>query len=145
MSLLKELKPYAGSKKQKKRLGRGLGSGKGGTSTRGHKGQRARKSGNLPAGFEGGTMPLARRLPKFGFTNAAFKTEYEVVNLSRLSKLEGEVSPEVLLKKGWVRKGKKIKILAQGKLSKPLQIKAHKFSKKAKELIETAGGQAHIL
>ena len=145
MSWLKGLKPYPGSKKQKKRLGRGKGSGKGGTSTRGHKGQRARKSGNLPAGFEGGAMPLARRVPKFGFTNAPFKTVYEIVNLSRLKDLEGEVTPELLVQKGWVRKGQKIKILGQGEISKPLQVKAHKFSKKAKELIEKAGGQAHIL
>lgn len=145
MSLLKELKFYPGSKKQKKRLGRGKGSGKGGTSTRGHKGQRARKSGNLPAGFEGGSMPLARRLPKFGFTNARFKSSYEVINLSRFKNWEGEVNPELLVKKGWIRKGHKIKILGQGEISKALQVKAHKFSKKAKEQIEKAGGQAHIL
>ena len=146
MSLLKELKPYPGSKKQKKRRGRGKGSGKGGTSTRGHKGQRARKSGNLPAGFEGGAMPLARRLPKFGFTNAPFKTVYEIVNVSQLNALkESEVTLEVLVSRGWVKKGKKVKVLGQGELSKPLQVKAHKFSKKAKELIEKAGGQAHTL
>ena len=145
MSLLSQLKPYPGSKKQKKRVGRGKGSGKGGTSTRGHKGQRARKSGNLPAGFEGGAMPLARRLPKYGFTNAPFKTTYEIVNLSQLNNLSGEVSPEQLAKKGWVKKNKKVKILGQGELSKALQVKAHKFSKKAKEEIEKAGGQVHIL
>ena len=143
MSLLKELSSY--SKKQKKRKGRGKGSGKGGTSGRGHKGQRARKSGNLPAGFEGGAMPLARRLPKFGFTNAPFKTVYEIINLSRLQNLEGEVTPEILAQKGWIRKGKKVKILGYGELSKPLNVKAHKFSKKAKEQIEKAGGQTHTL
>ena len=145
MNLLSELKPYPGSKKQKKRLGRGKGSGKGGTSTRGHKGQKARKSGNLPAGFEGGAMPLARRLPKFGFKNAPFKTVYEIINLSQLKALSGEVTPELLVSKGWVKKGKKIKILGQGEISKALQVKAHKFSKKAKEQIEKAGGQAHTL
>ena len=145
MSLLEQLKPYEGSKKQKKRLGRGKGSGKGGTSTRGHKGQRARKSGNAPAGFEGGAMPLARRLPKFGFTNAPFKTVYEIVNLSQLNNLEGEITPEVLVRKGLVKKNKKIKILGQGEISKSLEVKAHKFSKKAKEQIEKAGGQIHIL
>lgn len=145
MSLLSELKPYPGSKKQKKRLGRGKGSGKGGTSTKGHKGQKARKSGNLPAGFEGGAMPLARRLPKYGFTNAPFKTVYEIVNLSQLNHLSGEVSPEQLAQKGWIKKNKKLKILGQGELSKALQVKAHKFSKKAKEQIEKAGGQVHIL
>ena len=106
MSLLEQLQPYPGSKKQKKRRGRGKGSGKGGTSARGHKGQRARKSGNAPAGFEGGAMPLARRLPKFGFTNAPFKTVYEIVNLSQLNNLEGEITPEVLAGKGLIRKGK---------------------------------------
>ena len=145
MSLLSELKPYPGSKKQKKRLGRGKGSGKGGTSTKGHKGQKARKSGNLPAGFEGGAMPLARRLPKYGFTNAPFKTVYEIVNLSQLNHLSGEVSPEQLAQKGWIKKNKKLKVLGQGELSKALQVKAHKFSKKAKEQIEKAGGQIHIL
>ena len=145
MSLLEQLKPYEGAKKQKKRRGRGKVSGKGGTSTRGHKGQRARKSGNAPAGFEGGAMPLARRLPKFGFTNARFKTVYEIVNLSQLNDLEGEVTPEVLAGKGLVKKNKKINILGQGEISKSLQVKAHKFSKKAKEQIEKAGGQIHIL
>jgi len=145
MSLLSELKPYPGSVKQKKRKGRGKGSGKGGTSARGHKGQRARKSGNLPAGFEGGAMPLARRLPKYGFTNTPFKTTYEILNLSQLNKLSGEVNPEELVKKGWIKKNKKLKILGQGELSKALQVKAHKFSKKAKEEIEKAGGQVHIL
>ena len=145
MSLLKELKPYPKSNKKKKRKGRGKGSGKGGTSTKGHKGQKARKSGNLPAGFEGGAMPLARRLPKFGFTNAPFKNVYEIINLSRLKNWEGEVSPKTLADKGWVKKGAKIKILGQGEILKPLQIKAHKFSKKAKEQIEKAGGQARVL
>ncbi|MCZ0932830.1 MAG: 50S ribosomal protein L15 [Oligoflexia bacterium] len=145
MSLLEQLKPYPGSKKQKKRLGRGKGSGKGGTSTRGHKGQRARKSGNAPAGFEGGAMPLARRLPKFGFTNAPFKTVYEIVNLSQLNQLEGEITPELLASKGLVKKKKKIKVLGQGAISKALQVRAHKFSKKAKEQIEKAGGQTFIL
>lgn len=145
MSLLEELKPYPGSHKKKKRLGRGKGSGKGGTSARGHKGQRARKSGNVPAGFEGGAMPLVRRLPKYGFTNAVFKTVYEVINLSKLNDWEGEVNPEALVKKAWVKKNKKVKILGQGELSKALQVKAHKFSKTAKSKIEKAGGQVHIL
>ena len=145
MSLLEQLSPYPGSKKQKKRRGRGKGSGKGGTSTRGHKGQRARKSGNVPAGFEGGAMPLARRLPKFGFTNAPFKTVYEIVNLSQLNSLEGEVTPEVLAGRGLLGKRKRVKILGQGEISKALKVSAHKFSKKAKEQIEKAGGQIHIL
>ncbi len=145
MSLLSELSFYPGSKKQKKRVGRGKGSGKGGTSGRGHKGQRARKSGNLPAGFEGGAMPLSRRLPKMGWTNAPFKKEYEIINLAQLNSMEGEVTPEVLVQKGYVRENKKIKILAKGKITKPLQIRAHKFSQKAKEQIQKAGGQAITL
>ena len=145
MSLLENLKTYKASHKQKKRKGRGKGSGKGGTSARGHKGQRARKSGNLPAGFEGGSMPLARRLPKFGFTNAPFKQVYEIVNLSQLKGLKGEAGPELFVQKGWIRKGKKVKILGQGELSEALQVKAHKFSKKAQERIQKAGGKAQII
>ena len=145
MSLLAELKPYPGAKRRPKRKGRGKGSGLGGTSGRGHKGQRARKSGNRPAGFEGGAMPLARRLPKFGWTNASFKKRYEIINLSRLEGFDSKVTPQALIEKGWVRKGEKVKILAKGTISKPLHIQAHQFSKKAKELIEKAGGQASIL
>ena len=145
MSLLANLEAYKGSNKKKKRKGRGKGSGKGGTSARGHKGQRARKSGNLPAGFEGGAMPLARRLPKFGFTNAAFKKVYEIVNLSQLKDLKGEAGPELFIQKGWMKKGKKVKILGKGELSEALKVKAHKFSKKAQERIEKVGGKAQVL
>lgn len=145
MSLLSKLESYKGSRKYKKRKGRGKGSGKGGTSARGHKGQRARKSGNLPAGFEGGAMPLARRLPKFGFTNAPFKQVYEILNLSQLKGLKGEVGPDLFVQKGWVRKGKKVKILGRGELSEALQVKAHKFSKRAQEKIQKAGGKAQAL
>ena len=113
MSLLSELRPRY--RKKGKRLGRGKGSGKGGTSGKGHKGQKARKGVSIPAGFEGGTMPLSRRLPKFGFTNARFKKEYEVINLYRFKKWEGEVSPATLLKRGYIpNESTKIKILAQG-------------------------------
>ncbi len=145
MSLLSELSAYPNSKKNKKRLGRGKGSGKGGTSTKGHKGQKARKSGNIPAGFEGGSMPFSRRLPKFGFTNARFKKKYDIVNLSQLENWEEEVNPETLAKKGLVHQSKKVKILAQGEIKKALTVKAHKFSKKAKDSIEKAGGQVHNL
>ena len=145
MSLLSQLNSYPKSRKTKKRLGRGKGSGKGGTSTKGHKGQKARKSGNIPAGFEGGTMPLSRRLPKFGFTNARFKTTYNVINLSQLENWKEEVNPKTLSEKGLVKRSKKIKILARGEVKTPLVIKAHKFSKKAREAIEKAGGQVHIL
>ena len=148
MSLLSELTPYPGSRKTKKRLGRGKGSGKGGTSTKGHKGQKARKGVSIPAGFEGGGMPLSRRLPKFGFTNARFKSKWEIVNLSGLLKWEEkEVTPELLAKKGLVKSGQPVKILAdQGeKFQKALVFKAHKFSGKAKELIEKAGGKVVLL
>ena len=145
MSLLSELKNYPGSKKTGKRWGRGKGSGKGGTSTKGHKGQKARKSGNIPAGFEGGSMPLARRLPKFGFTNARFKKTYEIVNLSQLEKWKEDVTPEALVKKGVITYGKNVKVLAKGDLKTSLKVQAHKFSKKAKEMIEKAGGQVEVL
>ena len=145
MSLLSELAPALGSKKIKKRLGRGKGSGKGGTSGKGHKGQKARSGVSIPAGFEGGTMPLSRRVPKFGFTSHSHKTDYEVVNLTRLSKWKGEVTPKTLAEKGVVSGRKKIKILGKGELKQALKIQAHSFSKKAKTLIEKAGGQAEIL
>lgn len=147
MSLLSQLSPYPGSKKNKKRWGRGEGSGKGGTSTKGHKGQKARKSGNMKPGFEGGSNPLARRLPKFGFTNARFKKHYTVINLSRLENWtkEEEVSPETLAKKGWAQSNKKLKVLSQGELKVALIVKAHKVSKQAKEKIEKAGGKVHLL
>lgn len=139
--MLSSLKPYPKSKKNKKRWGRGSGSGKGGTSTKGHKGQKARKSGNIPAGFEGGSMPLSRRLPKFGFTNAPFKKTYDIVNLKQVSHWTEEINPESLAQKGLVSGRKPIKILAQGEVKQALTVKAHKLSKKAKQVIEKAGGQ----
>ena len=145
MSLLAELKVNPGSGKVKKRKGRGKGSGKGGTSTRGHKGQRARKSGNAPAGFEGGAMPLARRLPKFGFNNARFKKEYSVINLSLLKDWKEDVTPEKLVEKGLIKKGSRLKILASGDLTQGLTVKAHKFSKTAEEKIKKAGGKVENL
>lgn len=147
MSLLSKLSPYAGSRKVKKRLGRGKGSGKGGTSTKGHKGQRARKGVSIPAGFEGGSMPLSRRLPKFGFTNRRFKLEWDIVNLSKLSSWKHkEVTREILTQKGLVSGKKPIKILAGGvkEWKNPLIIKADKFSQTAKELIEKSGGKAYL-
>ena len=145
MSLLSELAPASGSKKTKKRLGRGKGSGKGGTSGKGHKGQRARSGVSIPPGFEGGTMPLSRRVPKFGFTSRSPEAAYDVVNLVRLSKWKGEVTPETLAEKGLVSGKKKIKILGTGQLNQALTVKAHRFSKKAKTLIEKAGGQTKTL
>ena len=145
MSLLSELSPVRGSRHKMKRLGRGKGCGHGGTSTKGHKGQKAR-SGHKPLrGFEGGQMPLVRRLPKFGFTNAKFKTIYDVVNLSDLNRFDSEVNPEILRQAGLVHKTSLVKILGKGKLKKALQVQAHRFSQSALEAIKKAGGKASVL
>ena len=127
---------------KRKRVGRGMGSGMGKTSTRGHKGQRSRSGSRIMRGFEGGQMPLHRRLPKRGFTNI-FKTEYEVVNLDRLASLgESEITPDVLRKAGVVRsKNTLVKVLGQGELKGAITVRAHKFSKSAQEKIEKAGGK----
>jgi large subunit ribosomal protein L15 len=118
-----------------------MGSGMGKTSTRGHKGQGSRSGSRLMRGFEGGQMPLHRRLPKRGFTNI-FRTEYEVVNLDKLATLSGEVTPEVLRKAGMISsKNSLVKILGTGEISKALTVHAHKFSKTAQEKIEKAGGK----
>ena len=123
-----------------------MGSGMGKTSTRGHKGQRSRSGSRIMRGFEGGQMPLHRRLPKRGFVNI-FRTEYEVVNLERLASLgETEITPEILRKAGVVTSKKTlVKVLGQGELSKALTVYAHKFSKSAQEKIEKAGGKAVVL
>ncbi len=145
MSLLSELHPAENSYKKKKRLGRGKGSGKGGTSTKGHKGQKARKGVSLKPGFEGGSMPLHRRLPKFGFTNKRFKTTYDILNLSQIESLKSDLNPESLTRAGLISGRKKLKILANGKVSQSLNVKAHKFSKKAQELIEKSGGTVEVI
>src|SRR5271157_1799138 len=131
---------------KRKRVGRGMGSGMGKTSTRGHKGQRSRSGSRMMRGFEGGQMPLHRRLPKRGFTNI-FKTEYEVVNLDRLATLsETEITPASLRKAGIVTsKNTLVKVLGQGELSKALTVHAHKFSKSAQEKIEKAGGKVVVV
>ncbi|MCH2533572.1 MAG: 50S ribosomal protein L15 [Bdellovibrionales bacterium] len=144
MSLLSTLHPKAGATHKKKRIGRGNGSGLGGTAGKGHKGQKARAGGSIIRGFEGGQMPLARRLPKFGFSNANFKKVYEIVNLKDLEGLSGDVTPEVLQSKGLVNKGP-VKILGQGEIKSALNIKAHKFSKTAKAAIEAAGGKVEVI
>jgi len=144
---LDELKPVAGTNKKRKRVGRGDGSGHGKTSCRGHKGQGARSGGNTKPGFEGGQMPLQRRLPKRGFNNP-FRVEMAVVNLTQLEAFAsgGEVTPETLRAQGLVRgKDRRIKILGEGSLSKPLTIKAHGFSATAKEKIEASGGKAELI
>jgi len=143
MRLLSQLAPAPGAKHSIKRLGRGRGSGLGQTAGKGHKGQLARSGGRVRRGFEGGQTPLSRRMPKFGFTNY-FRTEYSVVNIDQLNKLDGSVGPEELLKAGLIHRTP-VKILGEGELKKSLTVKAHKFSAKAKELIEKAGGKTEVI
>jgi large subunit ribosomal protein L15 len=143
---LSNLRAPRKANENKKRVGRGMGSGMGKTSTRGHKGQGSRSGSSLMRGFEGGQMPLHRRLPKRGFTNI-FKTEYEVVNLDRLAELgEKEITPATLRKAGVVSSKKSlVKVLGSGELSGALTVHAHKFSKSAQEKIEKAGGKTMLL
>jgi large subunit ribosomal protein L15 len=143
---LSNLRAPRKSSEKRKRVGRGMGSGMGKTSTRGHKGQRSRSGSRMMRGFEGGQMPLHRRLPKRGFTNI-FKTEYEVVNLGRLASLgESEITPELLRKVGIVSsKNTLVKVLGQGELSAAITVRAHKFSKSAQEKIEKAGGKVEVV
>jgi large subunit ribosomal protein L15 len=145
MSLLSKLAPKAGSVHYKKRVGRGIGSGLGGTSAKGDKGQLARTGGKVRRGFEGGQTPLSRRLPKFGFTNASFATVYEEINLSTLDKLSGEVNHESLYKAGLIKKNSLVKILAKGNITKSLAVKVDAYSAKAKAAIEKAGGKAEVV
>lgn len=142
---LHQLQPASGSRKAKKRLGRGPGSGLGKTAGKGHKGMLARSGRANVAGFEGGQMPLARRLPKRGFHNP-FRTEFVVVNLKTLAALDRNVTPQVLYEKRIVKKqSKPIKILGVGELDKPMTIEAHKFSQSALRKVEQAGGQAKVI
>ena len=145
---LNTIKPAAGSKKARRRVGRGSSSGLGKTGGRGHKGQKARSGGFHKVGFEGGQMPLHRRIPKRGFHNP-FRTEYAVVNLDLLAdRFEAGtvVTPELLREHGIVKSGRQpIKVLARGDISKKLTIKAHKFSGKAAEKIAAAGGSTETL
>ncbi|EIA21522.1 50S ribosomal protein L15 [Listeria fleischmannii 1991] len=144
---LHELKPAEGSRKERNRVGRGTGSGNGKTSGRGHKGQKARSGGGVRLGFEGGQLPLFRRIPKRGFTNINRK-EFAVVNLDVLNRFEDgtEVTPELLIETGIVRNAKSgIKILSNGSIEKKLTVKANKFSTAAKEAIEAAGGKTEVI
>jgi large subunit ribosomal protein L15 len=144
---LHELKPAPGSRHSRKRLGRGIGSGLGKTSGRGHKGQWARSGGGVRPGFEGGQNPLYRRLPKRGFTNIHRK-EYAVVNVQELNRFEAgtEVTPELLLETGIVKNPRDgIKILGEGDLGVNLTVKAHKFSQSAVEKIQAAGGKTEVI
>jgi len=139
---LNNLKPAIGSTKNRKRIGRGIGSGHGKTATKGHKGQKARSGGSIKAGFEGGQMPLQRRLPKRGFTPLTRK-DYAVVNLTQLDAFEkgSAVDVAAMIKAGLVKRLRDgVKILATGELTKALTVKAHKFSAAAKEKILAAGG-----
>ncbi|MEX2382322.1 MAG: 50S ribosomal protein L15 [Opitutales bacterium] len=142
---LHSLKNIPGATHRRKRVGCGEGSGRGKTSGRGGKGQTARSGGSIRPGFEGGQMPLFRRLPHRGFNNKNFRTEYALVNLTDIEKLEGvsEVDRELLVEKGLVRKSAPLlKILGDGELSRAVKVKAHKFSGTAKKKIEAAGGEA---
>jgi large subunit ribosomal protein L15 len=143
------LKPPKGAKHSKKRVGRGQGSGHGKTASRGHKGAKSRSGFTHKRGFEGGQMPLHRRMPKRGFHNP-FGVDYEIVNLDTLADVfdaGSEVTPELLEERGLISGGarKKLKVLARGDISKKLTVKAHKFSGKAAEKIAAAGGTAEVL
>ena len=144
---LDELKPAEGSKFTRKRVGRGIGSGTGKTSGKGHKGQNARSGGGVRPGFEGGQMPLYRRLPKRGFTNI-FAKQYVAINVEELNKFEdgAEVTTEALLEKGVISKALDgVKILGRGELTTKLTVKVAKYSESAKEKIEKAGGKAEVM
>ena len=141
------LRPARGAKKNRKRLGCGSGTGPGGTSGRGHKGQKSRSGSSIPAWFEGGQMPLQRRLPKRGFTNI-FRVERQIVNVRNLDRFEAnaEVNVEALLDKGIIKNLKRpVKLLGEGELNKPLKVIVHACSKKAKEIVEKAGGEVQIV
>ncbi len=145
---LNELKYNEGSKKDIKRLGRGSSSGTGKTSGKGHKGQNARSGGGVRPGFEGGQLPLYRRLPKRGFSNAMFKKTYVVINVSDLNAFEDGtvVTPGLLKEMGIIKKELSgIKILGNGTIEKKLTVRAHVFSNTAKEKIETVGGKAEVI
>lgn len=146
MTSLSNLKIIPGSRKNPKRVGRGVGSGTGKTAGRGQKGQKSRSGGKPHPWFEGGQMPIQRRLPKRGFTNI-FKKTYELVNLSALKdlSLDGPLTPEMMREKGLVKKSDAIKILGHGELSGAVTVHAHKFSKSAAEKIEKSGGKAVVL
>jgi large subunit ribosomal protein L15 len=143
---ISDLSPAPGSKKKNKRVGRGCGSGHGKTSCRGHKGQKSRSGGGTRIGFEGGQMPLQRRLPKRGFKNI-FKKQFTIINIGRLNELtESVITPELIIEKRLIKSFKDgIKILGEGEIKKPLTVKAHAFSASAKDKILKAGGSAEII
>jgi large subunit ribosomal protein L15 len=145
---LSNLRPAKGSVRERKRVGRGPGSGLGKTSGRGEKGQKSRSGFSHKDGFEGGQMPLHRRVPKRGFSNARFKKEFAEINLERLEVFDAGaiITPEVLLKRGMIKNLRDgLKVLAKGTVTKALTVRAHKFSAKAQEQITGAGGKAEVL
>ncbi len=148
---LSNLKPPAGAKRRARRIGRGIGSGSGKTSGRGHKGRGSRSGGNTPPGYEGGQMPMQRRVPKRGFRrllrNAALRDEFAIVNLERLAKCaDGErIDPALMAERGIIRAGSKVKILGDGELAIKLTICAHAFSAGARDKIARAGGVAELI
>lgn len=147
---LNSIKPATGSTQNSKRVGRGQGSGKGGTAKKGHKGQKSRSGYSRKIGFEGGQMPLQRRLPKFGFNNISRK-DYRGINLDTIQQLidtkdiKGDITQEVLVENGLASKKDLVKVLGRGELKSGVSISAHKFTKSALELIEKAGGKAVTL
>ena len=144
---IEDIRPAEGSTKNKKRVGRGVGSGHGKTSCKGHKGQKARSGGTKGAGFEGGQMPLQRRVPKRGFKNI-FKKEYAIVNLDIIDALKDDavITPELLIEKGVIKKMKDgLKVLAKGSIQRPVTIKANAFSTSAAAKIEAAGGKTEVI
>jgi large subunit ribosomal protein L15 len=146
---LSKLKPAEGATKKEKRIGRGQGSGRGGTSTKGHKGQKAASGYNTRRGFEGGQMPLVRRVPKFGFTNPT-RVEYKGINLDALQALVEKkglkaIDPQILRENGLIAKNDLVKILGRGELKGAYDVKAHAFSAAAKAAIEAKGGKAETV
>ena len=146
---LNNLKPAEGSVKARKRIGRGTGSGRGGTSTRGHKGAKSRSGYKKKIGFEGGQMPLQRRMPKFGFTNIK-RVEYKPINLDTLEALAAnknitDINIETLIEAGFISKNNRVKILGKGELTKALNVTAHAFSQTAIAAIEAKGGKVEKL
>ncbi|MBI4827068.1 MAG: 50S ribosomal protein L15 [Nitrospirae bacterium] len=143
---LSDLAPVPGSRKKRKRVGRGPGSGHGKTACKGHKGQKARTGGGTRPGFEGGQMPLQRRIPKRGFTNI-FQEQYSVVNVGALNDItDTPITPEVLVEKGLIKNiANPVKILGSGELTNPVNVKAHAFSASAKEKISNAKGNAETI
>lgn len=152
MSGINELKPNVGSRRPKKRIGRGMGSGTGKTAGRGHKGQLSRSGSRSKRGFEGGQMPLHRRVPKRGFTNAIFKKQHATINVGDLDRLgetevDSKVGAEQLVSAGIIRKLRKdgVRVLGNGTISRPLHVVAQHFSKSAEEKINAAGGKCEVL